>query len=458
MYGSVHTCPDCPAKINDNIVESLKTIGKELAMTRYAVAIAENSNPPSKKFLQLYTEVRAQTLALTQPLSAEDQMLQSMPETSPTKWHLAHTTWFFETFILIPYLSGYSVFDERYQYLFNSYYKQLGNHPDRHIRGVFSRPDLNTVLQYRYHVDNSMQALLAQANLQAVMPLLALGIHHEQQHQELIVMDIKHAFWSNPLRPRYQPCQVVSPESVSLPLSWIEFEGGLYQIGHASEEFCFDNETPHHQVYLQPFSMATRLITNAEYLEFIADGGYQRPALWLSDAWDHVQAQQWKSPLYWEQTDGEWLIYGCHGVMPLNPAEPVCHVSFYEADAYARWAGARLPTEFEWEIAAQSVKQDGNLLEQGMFHPQAAHTENTLQQMYGDTWEWTASSYTAYPGYRPVAGVLGEYNGKFMCNQMVLRGGSCVTPSSHIRPTYRNFFTPGSRWQFSGIRMAHDCI
>lgn len=427
-------------------------------MTRNAVAITEVFIPQFKDFSQLYTEVRARTLTLTQPLSAEDQLVQSMPDASPTKWHLAHTTWFFETFILLPHLCGYTVFDEHYQYLFNSYYKQLGNHPDRQIRGVFSRPDLNTVLQYRYHVDSCMQALLAQENLGDVMPLLELGLHHEQQHQELIVMDIKHAFWCNPLRPGYQPAQGNRVKSVAPPISWVKFAGGVHEIGHAGEEFCFDNETPRHQVYVQPFRMATRLVTNAEYLDFMADGGYQRPEFWLSDAWDIVQAQQWKSPLYWEQADGEWSVYGCRGMLPLNPAEPVCHVSFYEADAYARWAGARLPTESEWETAARSVEQRGNLLEQGKYHPQAACSGNTLQQMYGDTWEWTASPYTAYPGYRPVAGVLGEYNGKFMCNQIVLRGGSCVTPAFHIRPTYRNFFAPGSRWQFSGIRMAHDCI
>jgi ergothioneine biosynthesis protein EgtB len=397
---------------------------------------------------------------LTQPFSAEDQMLQSMPDASPAKWHLAHTTWFFETFILRPNASGYCPFDERYQQLFNSYYKQLGSHPYRGARGLMSRPSLEEVHAYRSHVDKAMSRYMGDADVSdATVALIELGLNHEQQHQELILTDIKHALWSMPLRPE----KVNEPRAVNevVPLQWVSFKGGIQEVGHAGSGFSFDNETPRHQVLLRPFELASRLVTNSEYQQFMNDGGYRRPELWLSDGWDTVNAQSWNSPLYWEQPDGIWLEFSFSGMQELDPVAPVCHISFYEAEAYARWSNARLPLEEEWEVAAaqNSGVGTGALLESGALHPQPARKEKEnedhwLQQLFGDVWEWTASPYVSYPGFQPAAGLIGEYNGKFMCNQMVLRGGSCATPSSHIRATYRNFFPPHARWQFSGIRLA----
>jgi len=405
-----------------------------------------------------YREVRTQTLRLTQPFSAEDQMLQSTPDASPAKWHLAHTTWFFETFILRPNASGYSSFDERYQQLFNSYYKQLGSHPYRGARGLMSRPSLEEVHAYRSHVDEAMSRYVDGGDVDAATAaLIELGLNHEQQHQELILTDMKHALWSMPLRPE----KVNEPRAVNDvgPLQWISFEGGVQEVGHAGSGFSFDNETPRHQVLLRPFELTSRLVTNAEYQQFMNDGGYRRPELWLSDGWDTVNAQGWNSPLYWEQRDGIWSEFSFSGMQELDPAAPVCHVSFYEAEAYSRWSNARLPLEEEWEVAAaqNSGVSTRTLLESGELHPQPARREkgdHGLQQLFGDVWEWTSSPYVAYPGFQPAAGLIGEYNGKFMCNQMVLRGGSCATPSSHIRATYRNFFPPHARWQFSGIRLA----
>ncbi|WP_413436757.1 ergothioneine biosynthesis protein EgtB [Sulfuriferula sp. GW1] len=421
-------------------------------------AAARESLPMQAQYdlLRRYVEVRTQTLKLAEPLSPEDQMVQSMPEASPTKWHLAHTTWFFETFILASHMRDYVPFDASYKFLFNSYYKQLGRHPDRAIRSVFSRPELYEILRYRNHVDSCMQKLFEDEVPAELLQMLELGLNHEQQHQELIVTDIKHAFWTNPLRPNYQPAQIKAFDSLIEPLSWIAFEEDVHEVGHDGYSFAFDNELPRHRTYIKSFRLASRLVTNAEYLEFMDDGGYMRPELWLSDAWDHINANGWTAPLYWEHEDDAWYVFTSRGRLPLNPNEPVCHVSFYEADAYARWAGARLPTEFEWEVAASTVKIRGNLLENEAFHPCPAHADTNLQQIFGDVWEWTASPYVAYPGYRPSAGPVGEYNGKFMCNQMVLRGGSCATPASHLRATYRNFFPPQARWQFSGIRLADD--
>jgi len=428
-------------------------------MTRTSVAPREPmSLQAHHEMLRRYVEVRTRTLKLAAPLSPEDQMVQSMPEASPTKWHLAHTTWFFETFILSPHVRDYVPFDARYGFLFNSYYKQLGGHPNRAIRGAFSRPELYEILRYRNHVDNRIQTLFEREVSVEILQLLELGLNHEQQHQELIVTDIKHAFWTNPLRPNYQPGQIKAFEPASQPLSWIAFDEGVYEAGHDGRGFAFDNELPRHRTYIKPFRLASRLVTNAEYLAFMADGGYMRPELWLSDAWDHVNAKGWTAPLYWEREGDAWHVFTCRGNLPLNPHEPVCHVSFHEADAFARWAGARLATEFEWEVAASAVEIRGNLLESGAYHPSPAHPDTNLQQIFGDAWEWTASPYVAYPGYRPPAGPIGEYNGKFMCNQMVLRGGSCATPASHIHASYRNFFPPQARWQFSGIRLADDCI
>lgn len=397
-----------------------------------------------------YQEIRSQTLELTRPYSAEDQMLQSMPDASPAKWHLAHTTWFFETFVLAGNIPGYKFCDDRYTYLFNSYYKQLGSHPYRGARGLMSRPSLNEIHAYRGHVDDAMLRHLENPNPQAAA-LIELGLNHEQQHQELILMDMKHALWSMPLRPGRvkQPSAVSSP----VPLQWIYFEGGIQTVGHAGTGFAFDNEGPRHEVLLRLFRIASRPVTNSEYLQFMNDGGYRRPELWLSDGWDAVCAHGWKSPLYWEESDGRWLEFALAGMKELDPNGPVCHVSYYEADAYARWSGARLPLEEEWEMVAAQAFSTGTLLESGSLHPQPARGEG-LQQVFGDVWEWTASPYVAYPGFEPAAGVVGEYNGKFMCNQFVLRGGSCATPSSHIRATYRNFFPPHARWQFAGIRLA----
>jgi len=407
--------------------------------------------------IERYVEVRRSTEAICARLAADDQMVQSAPETSPVKWHQAHTTWFFETFILTPHLADYRPADPAYRSLFNSYYKQTGAHPSRAIRNTFSRPALPEVQQYRRHVDQEMARLLALEVGQtfSVVSFVELGLNHEQQHQELILADIKHAFWTNPVQPAYWNRPIAEPARAELPQRrWLDFEGGLLEIGHTGEGFTFDNEGPRHRVYLEPFRMASRLITNGEYLEFMNADGYRRPELWLSDGWDAVQANQWEAPLYWERVDGGWAMFTLGGIREVRASEPLCHVSYYEADAFARWAGARLPRETEWEIAAANLPVEGNLLENGRFHPAQA-SGGGLTQMFGDVWEWTASPYVAYPGFQPLPGALGEYNGKFMCNQLVLRGGSCATPRSHIRATYRNFFPPQSRWQFMGIRLAN---
>ena len=397
-----------------------------------------------------YHEIRSTTLRITQPFSAEDLMLQSMPDASPAKWHLAHTTWFFETFILSAYVPQYKPFDPRFKQLFNSYYKQLGSHPYRGARGLMSRPSLHEIHTYREHVDAAMLRYLENAD-ENTASLVEIGLNHEQQHQELILTDMKHALWSMPLHPGRinQPRAITS----AVPMQWLAFDGGIYKIGHHGAGFAFDNEGPRHEVLLLPFRIASRLVTNAEYLEFMNDGGYRRPELWLSDGWDTVCAQAWKSPLYWEENNGDWLEFTFAGSRELDSAAPVCHISFYEADAYARWSGSRLPCEEEWEIAAARAPSAGTLLESGRLHPQPASGEG-LQQMFGEVWEWTSSPYIAYPGFAPAEGAIGEYNGKFMCNQFVLRGGSCATPSTHIRATYRNFFPPHARWQFMGIRLA----
>jgi len=414
-----------------------------------------------------FLEVRKMTMRITQPFSPEDQMLQSMPEASPSKWHLAHTTWFFETFILEPYSPRYRPFDSRFKFLFNSYYKQLGAHPYRGARGLMSRPSLEQVHAYRAHVNDALLELLDDAsdagarvprvrgeNLlpTAALDLIELGLNHEQQHQELILTDIKHAFWSSPLRP--EPAQAIASNGSAPLLNWIPIDGGIHSIGHKGVGFAFDNEGPRHEVLLSDFQIASRAVTNAEYLEFIRDNGYRRPELWLSDGWDTVCGQAWNAPLYWERHDDDsWWQFTLSGMKELDAAEPVCHISYYEADAYARWFGARLPREEEWEIAAVRHPAKGTMLEDLVLHPQPAHGEG-FQQAFGDVWEWTASPYIAYPGFNPAAGLVGEYNGKFMCNQFVLRGGSCATPASHIRASYRNFFPPQARWQFSGIRLA----
>ncbi len=413
--------------------------------------------------MERFQAVRTTTEALAGRLTPEDQMVQSCPEASPVKWHLAHTSWFFETFVLRKFLRGYRPFDEDFLWLFNSYYKSFGGHPEKRLRASFSRPSGEQVLAYRHHVEDGIRRLLEAGASVEVCDWIELGMHHEQQHQELIATDIKHAFWSNPLQPAYAQKTSSTRGSSAVPHRWLSFEGGLVGIGHAGDGFAFDNELSRHRFYLAPFQLASKLITCAEYLNFIQDDGYKRPRLWLSDGWDAIQALDWQAPLYWQPgPDDRWNAFTLHGLVPLDEVltTPVCHLSFYEADAFARWAGARLPTEFEWEHVATTIPVSGNLLEGGELHPLPlkVDAEDPMQpaQMFGDVWEWTQSAYVAYPGYRPAAGALGEYNGKFMCNQLVLRGGSTATPASHIRASYRNFFAPETRWQFSGTRLAKD--
>ena len=410
--------------------------------------------PHAAPMTDAYRAVRARTSALAAPLSAEDACVQSMPDASPAKWHLAHTSWFFERFVLSARLPGYKAFHERFEYLFNSYYFTVGQMHLRPRRGLITRPSLAEVLAYRAHVDAAIIALLEREPDDPELEfLVTLGMHHEQQHQELMLTDIKHLFAQNPLLPAYVERPVPVAE-VAAPLRWIRGVSSPVEIGHDGEGFAFDNETPRHRVLLAEHSLASRLVTNAEYREFIDDGGYSEPALWLSDGWSTVVAEGWRRPLYWQDDLAQEFTLA--GLVPIQPDAPVTHLSYYEADAFARWAGARLPTEFEWEAAAAGQRPDGNFAGTGAYHPRpAAHAEG-LQQLFGDAWEWTASPYAPYPGFRPLAGSLGEYNGKFMCSQMVLRGGSCATPAGHVRPSYRNFFYPGQRWQFSSLRLARD--
>jgi ergothioneine biosynthesis protein EgtB len=406
-----------------------------------------------------FCRVRQQTLKLFEPLTPEDMMVQSCPEASPAKWHLAHTTWFFETFLLSEFLPAYRPFHPDFIWLFNSYYNSVSDQPVKKLRSSFSRPSLEEILEYRRHVEQAMGRLIDGGMPEEAERRLVLGLHHEQQHQELLAYDIKNAFWANPLHPAYKDGEL--PRSVAGECSWIGHEGGLVEIGHSGDGFSFDNEQPRHKVFLEPFELSSRLVTCGEYLQFMRDGGYDRAELWLSEGWDTIRAQGWKAPLYWFETEGQWQVFTLRGAITLESllSTPVCHVSYFEADAFARWAGKRLPTEAEWEIAADAVSIGSeagcNLLESGTLHPIAAAATGGLQQMFGDAWEWTASAYLGYPGFAALPGALGEYNGKFMCNQMVLRGGSAVTPASHIRSTYRNFFSPATRWQFSGMRLAN---
>lgn len=420
-----------------------------------------------------YREVRAASEAIAEPLSPEDCAIQSMPDASPTKWHLAHTSWYFETFVLEHAIAGYQHYDPRYRVLWNSYYNGVGEQYTRHQRGLISRPDLDAVLAYRRHVDEQVYALLEKEERQdpELLDVLRLGIHHEQQHQELILTDIKHVLSFSPLHPAYRKR---TPDAVATaaggPPRWEPHEPGIREIGHAGSGFAFDNEGPRHRVLVEAYELASRPVTNREYLAFMQAGGYEEPAHWLADGWTTVQERGWRAPLYWHQDDGQgggqgdvaWRSLTLSGLREVAPDEPVCHVSFYEADAYARWAGARLPTEPEWEVDAADQPIEGNFVESGRLHPAPApaHGQGRVNldpdQLFGDVWEWTRSPYVAYPGYRPSAGAIGEYNGKFMSNQLVLRGGSCATPKSHIRPSYRNFFYPDQRWQFSGIRLARD--
>ena len=421
--------------------------------------------------VERYRAVRSWTMTLVDPLEIEDYVIQAMPDASPTRWHLAHTTWFFETFLLIPHHRNYRSPNEHFAYLFNSYYNSLGEQFKRSDRGLLSRPTVAEVLAYRQHVDSAMEALLKEADaalLGDILPLLAVGLNHEQQHQELILTDLKNMLSRNPLFPAYRPqTTAMAVEQEATPLRWHTFSEGLHQIGHPAdgEGFAFDNESPRHRVFVEAFSIASRPVTCGEYLEFMEDGGYTRPDLWLSEGWYLLNDEGWRAPLYWHSHDDGWRQFTLAGLRDVQPTEPVCHVSYYEADAYARWAGARLPSEVEWEVAAaerlgdvyaQGVADpEANLAGEGHYHPRP-EAQGGRGQFLGDVWEWTRSAYASYPGYRPPEGALGEYNAKFMSNQMVLRGGSCATPRSHIRVTYRNFFPPTARWQFFGLRLARD--
>ena len=401
-----------------------------------------------------YRSVRRFSDKLRTPLTAEDCVIQSMPDVSPTRWHLAHTTWFFETFVLSRAVRGYRSHHPAFEYLFNSYYNSVGDQFPRERRGLLSRPGLGEVLDYRQFVDKEMERVFDELGpADPLLPVIELGLQHEQQHQELILTDIKHVLSCNPLLPAYRPRPSRVGEGSS-PMRWLSYQGGLEEIGFTGEEFAFDCETPRHTTYVPPFQLASRLVTNGEFLEFMAAGGYARPEYWLSLGWNRRKSERWESPLYWYHRDGAWHEFTLNGLEPLDLDAPVCHISYFEADAYARWAETSLPTEAQWEIAAREFPLTGNFVENDHFHPLAAPVGHGASQFYGDAWEWTSSPYTPYPGYVPAAGALGEYNGKFMCNQYVLRGGSCATSQTHIRPTYRNFFPPEARWQFTGIRLA----
>ena len=430
-------------------------------MTAWKIVSRDDAPPPPhtapQHLQERFAAVRATTLSLATPLSAEDCALQSMPDASPVKWHLAHTTWFFETFVLQRHLHGYRPFDAAFRVLYNSYYNAIGERHPRAERGLLSRPSLDEVRAYRAHVEACMAPLFAAAGAEpALAQILELGLQHEQQHQELILTDIKHLLSRNPLAPAYRRPSTV-PSHAQPVRRWIAHDGGLAEIGADGPGFAFDNESPRHRVFIAPFELASHPVTNREYFAFIDDGGYRRPELWLALGWDLVQAHKWEAPLYWDRRDGRFMSFSLGGRVDVAPDAPLVHVSLFEADAFARWAGARLPTEFEWEVAARDARVDGNFLESGMLHPSppdVAPPDAAPAQIFGDVWEWTQSSYAPYPGFAPAPGAVGEYNGKFMCNQYVLRGGSCATPRAHIRATYRNFFPPEARWQFSGVRLA----
>ena len=417
------------------------------------------------RVVERYAQVRAHTESLAAPLSPEDQTVQSMPDVSPTKWHRAHVTWFFETFLLAEHESGFAPFQDQYWFLFNSYYESLGPRYSRPDRGLVTRPGAHEVGDYRRNVDDRVRELvegLDEGTLTKLAPVVELGFHHEQQHQELLLMDIKHVLSRNPLQPVYAGARRTPSEPDDL--GWVEVEGGLVEVGHEGAGFAFDNELPRHRQWLEPYRVADRLVTNGEWQAFMADGGYQRAGLWLSDGWARVTAEGWRAPFYWVEHDGVWLEHTLHGTWPVDPGAPVTHVSFYEAEAYATWAGKRLPTEGEWEHAVvadgqgDAARAGGNLADQQAFHPAAAPAPapagSRLRQVYGDCWEWTASAYHPYPGFHPPEGAIGEYNGKFMSNQMVLRGGCALTPPDHARLTYRNFFPHAARWAMSGVRLA----
>lgn len=417
----------------------------------------------AKELESEFQRVRSNSTALCGPLEAEDYCLQGMADASPPKWHLAHTTWFFETFVLKEWLADYQSWRPLFEHLFNSYYNAVGQPFSRPLRGMLSRPCVAEVMDYRRLIDERILSLmLANQDDNHLLKRIELGLHHEQQHQELLLTDIKYSFSLNPLLPAYQKaddgvCHADSALPKSVTPQWQDFEGGLLNIGCEGNGFCFDNETPVHQQFIQPFSLAQLPVTNGEYLQFIHDGGYHNAALWLADGWDQLQQRSLAAPLYWKEiSPGHWRQFTLHGESEIDTQAPVCHISYYEADAFTRWSGTRLPTEYEWEYAARNLPVSGNFLGRGLFHPQRVENADSLAQIFGDVWEWTSSSYLPYPGYSPDSGAVGEYNGKFMCNQQVLKGGSCVSDNAHIRPSYRNFFHPGARWQFSGLRVARS--
>ena len=420
---------------------------------RHASSPAASSPLP----LRSYRTVRDVSVALVRDLSDADATVQSMEDASPAKWHLAHTTWFFETFVLLPRAPGYQAFDDRYGFLFNSYYETVGDRHPRPRRGMLTRPSLQEVLDYREHVDRAMAAYLPLADA-GQRDLIALGLNHEQQHQELLLTDILHLFAQNPLRPAFRAPEPLAVQPHEPADGWADFAGGLLAIGHEGKAFAFDCEGPRHQIFLRPYRVARRPVTNADWLAFMDDAGYTTPTLWLSDGWDAVRRNGWSAPLYWERRDSAWWGMTLRGPQLIDPDAPVCHVSYFEADAFARWAGKRLPTEAEWEYAAAGIAIAGNFAGSGRLRPAPVRSDSdgTPAGLFGDVWEWTQSPYVAYPGFVPAPGAVGEYNGKFMNGQYVLRGGSCATPDGHVRATYRNFFQPDKRWQFSGLRLAED--
>jgi ergothioneine biosynthesis protein EgtB len=423
-----------------------------------SVLLHETSRSEPASLAGRLAATRKLSFELARPLSDEDQVVQANDDASPTKWHLAHTTWFFEAFLLKPYLAGYRLFDESFEYCFNSYYESVGPRQPRAKRGLLTRPSADEVRAYREHVDAALERLCTGRDLpSSAEALIELGINHEQQHQELLLTDILSLFAAEPLKPTYRRASRGVAVSEAIPLDFVSFPGGIFEVGHEGQGFAYDNEGPRHEVLIRPFKLANRLVTNAEWIAFIEDGGYQTPTLWLADGWAAIKSQGWTAPLYWEEADGGYMQMSLLGFRAVDPASPVCHVSYYEADAFARWAGYRLPTEFEWEAAAANLSVDGRVLDAGRLRPLPAEASgHGLKQIFGDVWEWTASAYLPYPGFKAAPGAVGEYNGKFMCNQFVLRGGSCATPEGHIRKTYRNFFYPHQRWQFMGLRLASD--
>jgi ergothioneine biosynthesis protein EgtB len=436
----------------------VECVPKERVMSASDAVLRHEISPTHTQSLYArLSATRRLSSELALPLSDEDQVVQANDDASPTKWHLAHTTWFFEAFLLKPFLEGYRIFDESFEYCFNSYYESIGARQPRGKRGLLTRPSANDVRAYREHVDAALERLCERDLHLSAAELIELGINHEQQHQELLLTDILSLFAGEPLKPAYARANPGVAVAEAAPLGWVSFDGGILPVGHDGDGFAYDNECPRHDELVRPFKLADRCVTNSEWVAFIEDGGYHTPMLWLADGWAMVKAQDWRAPLYWEEADGGFMQMSLLGFRPLDPAAPVSHVSYYEADAFARWAGYRLPSEFEWEVAAANLPVKGRTLGAGHLRPRRAETGGSgLKQMFGDVWEWTASAYLPYPGFKAAPGAVGEYNGKFMCNQFVLRGGSCATPEGHLRKTYRNFFYPHQRWQFMGLRLAGD--